>query len=94
MDGLRLHASSPIGGPYARGVTLIGMPRRPEHLEVHRHMRTRTSSCWWKAACAASQVVAVTTGPHPAAELRAAGATTVLDSLAQFPDWLQAHLHA
>ena len=43
------------------------------------------------AAIADAHMVAVTTGPHPAAELRAAGATTVLDSLEPFPQWLQAH---
>ena len=37
------------------------------------------------AARAGAHMVAVTTGPHPAAELRDAGATTVLDSLVQFP---------
>ena len=39
---------------------------------------------------AGAHMVAVTTGPHPAAELRDAGATTVLDSLEQFPSWLHA----
>jgi phosphoglycolate phosphatase len=43
------------------------------------------------AAIADAHMVAVTTGPHPAAELRAAGAATVLDSLEQFPEWLRAH---
>lgn len=38
---------------------------------------------------AGAHMVAVTTGPHPAAELRGAGATTVLDSLMQFPAWLR-----
>jgi phosphoglycolate phosphatase len=46
------------------------------------------------AAQAGAHMVAVTTGPHPAEELRAAGATTVLDSLAAFPQWLPAHLDA
>src|SRR5215207_2395770 len=41
---------------------------------------------------AGAHMVAVTTGPHREAELRAAGATTVLDSLASFPQWLPAHL--
>ena len=40
---------------------------------------------------AGAHMVAVTTGPHPAAELRDAGATTVLDSLEQFPSWLRRH---
>ncbi len=40
------------------------------------------------AARADAHMVAVTTGPHPAEELRDAGATTVLDSLVQFPPWL------
>jgi phosphoglycolate phosphatase len=44
------------------------------------------------AALAGAHMVAVTTGPHPAEELRAAGATTVLDSLVAFPQWLPAHL--
>ena len=44
------------------------------------------------AALADAHMVAVTTGPHPADELRAAGATTVLDSLVAFPDWLHHHL--
>ena len=39
---------------------------------------------------AGAHMVAVTTGPHPAPELRAAGATTVLDSLVDFPEWLRA----
>ncbi len=42
------------------------------------------------ASRAGAHMVAVTTGPHPAAELRAAGATTVLDSLVDFPAWLPA----
>ena len=46
------------------------------------------------ATRADAHMIAVTTGPHPAAELRAAGATTVLDSLVHFPTWLQAHLDA
>jgi phosphoglycolate phosphatase len=46
------------------------------------------------AARADAHMVAVTTGPHPAAELRAAGAATVLDSLVDFPPWLRAHLDA
>ena len=37
------------------------------------------------AARAGAHMVAVTTGPHPAAELRDAGATTVLDSLVRVP---------
>ena len=37
------------------------------------------------AARAGAHMVAVTTGPHPAAELRDAGATTVLDSLVAVP---------
>ncbi len=36
-----------------------------------------------------AHMVAVTTGPHPAAELRDAGASTVLDSLIEFPRWLR-----
>jgi phosphoglycolate phosphatase len=44
------------------------------------------------AAQSGAHMVAVTTGPHPAEELRAAGATTVLDSLVAFPQWLSAHL--
>jgi phosphoglycolate phosphatase len=38
--------------------------------------------------------VAVATGPDSAAALAAAGAETVLHSLAEFPAWLQARLHA
>jgi len=44
------------------------------------------------AARADAHMVAVTTGPHPADELRAAGAATVLHSLADFPPWLARHL--
>jgi phosphoglycolate phosphatase len=44
------------------------------------------------AANAGAHMVAVTTGPHAAAELRAAGAGTVLDSLVQFPGWLREHV--
>jgi phosphoglycolate phosphatase len=44
------------------------------------------------AVAADAHMVAVTTGPHAAAELRAAGAPTVLDSLAEFPEWLRMHL--
>jgi phosphoglycolate phosphatase len=44
------------------------------------------------ASRAEAHMVAVTTGPHPAEELRAAGAPTVLDSLEQFPAWLREHL--
>jgi phosphoglycolate phosphatase len=40
---------------------------------------------------ARAHMVGVTTGPHPAAELRAAGATTVLESLLPFPSWLADH---
>jgi len=40
---------------------------------------------------ARAHMVGVTTGPHPAAELRAAGATTVLESLLLFPRWLADH---
>ena len=43
------------------------------------------------ATLAGAHMVAVTTGPHPEAELRAAGATTVLDSLVSFPAWLRDH---
>jgi phosphoglycolate phosphatase len=43
------------------------------------------------ATRAGAHMVAVTTGPHPEAELRAAGATTVLDSLVSFPAWLRDH---
>jgi phosphoglycolate phosphatase len=46
------------------------------------------------AALADAHMVAVTTGPHRADELRAAGAATVLDSLAAFPEWLARHLDA
>ena len=41
---------------------------------------------------AGAHMVGVTTGPHPAAELRAAGATTVLESLLPFPHWLSDHV--
>jgi len=34
-------------------------------------------------------IVAVATGPHPAQELRDTGATTVLDSLEEFPAWFK-----
>lgn len=44
------------------------------------------------AARADAHMVAVTTGPHPAAELRDAGAPTVLESLEAFSQWLRAHL--
>jgi phosphoglycolate phosphatase len=44
------------------------------------------------ATRADAHMVAVTTGPHPATELRAAGAPTVLDSLTEFPRWLRRHL--
>jgi phosphoglycolate phosphatase len=37
---------------------------------------------------AGTAVVAVATGPHPAGELRDAGATVVFSSLAEFPAWL------
>jgi phosphoglycolate phosphatase len=40
---------------------------------------------------AGAHMVAVTTGPHLALELRDAGATTVLESLEQFPSWFHAH---
>ncbi len=43
------------------------------------------------AVRADAHMVAVTTGPHPAEDLRATGAATVLDSLAEFPDWLREH---
>jgi phosphoglycolate phosphatase len=33
--------------------------------------------------------VAVSTGPHPVDELRAAGADVVLESLTEFPEWLR-----
>jgi phosphoglycolate phosphatase len=46
------------------------------------------------AARADAHMVAVTTGPHPAEELRAAGASTVLDSLVAFPAWLVRHVDA
>jgi phosphoglycolate phosphatase len=42
----------------------------------------------WAATRAGAHMVAVTTGPHPEDELRAAGASTVLDSLVHFPEWL------
>jgi phosphoglycolate phosphatase len=38
---------------------------------------------------AETAMVAVTTGPHPAAELRDAGATVVLPSLEEFPVWFR-----
>ena len=45
------------------------------------------------AAVAAGAVgVGVTTGDHGADELTVAGARTVLTSLTEFPDWLDAHL--
>jgi phosphoglycolate phosphatase len=40
------------------------------------------------AGRAGAHMVAVTTGPHPADELRDAGAATILSSLADFPRWL------
>jgi len=43
---------------------------------------------------AAAEIVAVTTGPHAAEELRAAGATIVLDSLEAFHAWLMVWRHA
>jgi phosphoglycolate phosphatase len=43
---------------------------------------------------ARAHMVAITTGPHPEAELRAAGATTLFDSLLSFPSWLQSHVDA
>jgi phosphoglycolate phosphatase len=43
------------------------------------------------AARAGAHMVAVTTGPHPEAELRAAGAATVLHSLEHFPEWIRDH---
>jgi phosphoglycolate phosphatase len=46
------------------------------------------------AARANAHMVAVTTGPHPAAELHAAGATTVLETLTAFPEWLVHHVGA
>jgi phosphoglycolate phosphatase len=46
------------------------------------------------AARAGAHMVAVTTGPHPEAELRAAGAATVLHSLAHFPEWIRDHVAA
>jgi phosphoglycolate phosphatase len=46
------------------------------------------------AVRADAHMVAVTTGPHPEAELRDAGATTVLASLAAFPEWLRLHVDA
>jgi phosphoglycolate phosphatase len=44
------------------------------------------------AARADAHMVAVTTGPHPEAELRDAGAATVLHSLVHFPGWLRDHV--
>jgi phosphoglycolate phosphatase len=44
------------------------------------------------AAQASAHMVAVTTGPHPEAELRDAGAATVLHSLVHFPGWLRDHV--
>jgi phosphoglycolate phosphatase len=44
------------------------------------------------AARAGAHMVAVTTGPHPEAELRAAGAATVLHSLVHFPEWIRDHV--
>ena len=46
------------------------------------------------AARAGAHMVAVTTGPHPEEELRAAGSTTVLESLAEFPAWLHEYVVA
>jgi phosphoglycolate phosphatase len=39
------------------------------------------------AALAGAAMIAVTTGPHPAEELHAAGATVVIDTLEHFPAW-------
>jgi phosphoglycolate phosphatase len=44
------------------------------------------------AARADAHMVAVTTGPHPEAELRDAGAATVLRSLVHFPGWIRDHV--
>jgi phosphoglycolate phosphatase len=44
------------------------------------------------AVRAGAHMVAVTTGPHSEAELRVAGASTVLDSLTAFPEWLRDHV--
>jgi phosphoglycolate phosphatase len=44
------------------------------------------------ARAANAHMVAVTTGPHTDHELRAAGSTTVLESLVPFPQWLRDHL--
>ena len=41
------------------------------------------------ALAAGADMVAVATGPHPAPELHAAGSQVVLDSLNEFPAWLQ-----
>ena len=38
---------------------------------------------------AGAVAIAVPTGPHPAPELREAGADVVLASLVEFPDWLR-----
>ena len=44
------------------------------------------------ASRAEAHMVAVPPGPHPAVALRAAGASTVLDSLQAFPSWLARHV--
>jgi len=41
------------------------------------------------ARAAGAIAIAVPTGPHPAPELREAGADVVLASLVEFPDWLR-----
>lgn len=46
------------------------------------------------ARVAGAVAVAVTTGPHPAADLRAAGADVVLADLTAFPGWLAGHVAA
>ena len=64
-------------------------PRRRGRARVRgRHAQRRAR----RASVRGAAVVAVTTGPHPASELHAAGATVVLSSLAEFPAWLAARI--
>ncbi|GAA2969273.1 HAD family hydrolase [Actinokineospora diospyrosa] len=46
------------------------------------------------ALAAGALAIGVPTGPHSAADLRAAGADVVLTNLTEFPAWLKSHLAA
>ncbi len=81
-----LEADLAIGGRYAHGKAQV-LHEIGAQIYVGDHPGDVVA-----AIGADALSVAVSTGPTPAAELSAAGADIVLESLASFPEWLDEHV--